>query len=730
MKILFNFFEKGPKLFRPSDSKNLLLTLTTSFIGLSAFAQQPVTQDSVNKLDEVLVQAVRVNANTPVTFSNVSKEELAPRNLGQDIPVLLNYLPSVVTTTDAGNGIGYTGIRVRGADASRVNVTLNGIPLNDSESQGTFWVNMPDFASSVENIQLQRGVGTSTNGAGAFGASLNLLTDAYKKESSGEISNSAGSFASHKHTVKFSTGLMNDHFELAGRVSQIGSEGYVDRASSRLKSYFLQGTYVGKTTLIKALAFGGSEKTYQAWNGIDAETLAANRRFNYSGQYFDDAGKEHFYKNETDNYQQDHFQLHWNERVSDAWSTNVALHYTKGKGYYENYRDDKGFEEYGLTPLTVNGTLLESTDLVTRKWLDNNFYGTTFSANYKKEKLNATLGGAWNKYTGTHFGEVIWAQYSGNVGPNDRYYDNDADKTDFNIFAKANYQLTEKLNFFGDLQYRTVHYNADDVLESNANPLPVDDTFNFFNPKAGLTFTVNSYNNIYFSYARANKEPRRNDYENGAFKPEKLNDFELGWRYKHGMNTLTVNAYYMRYKDQLVATGNLNDVGSPIYTNVADSYRMGIEADATLHLLDKLIWRPNVALSSNKNYDFNNQTTEGPVNLGDTKIAYSPSVIAGSQIIVLPGKDFQVAFLSKYVGEQYMDNTETAISKLKGYFVNDLNITYEIKNIPVFKSIVLNGLVNNIFDTKYISNGYMYGPYPYYFPQAGINFLVGATLKF
>ncbi|MXN92859.1 TonB-dependent receptor [Flavobacterium sp. Sd200] len=725
MKLLFHSY-KDTKALRRLGAKTLL----TSFIGFTAYAQQPPAKDSINTLDEVLVQAVRVNSNTPVTFSNVSKEELAPRNLGQDIPILLNYLPSVVTTSDAGNGIGYTGIRVRGADASRVNVTLNGVPLNDSESQGTFWVNMPDFASSVENIQLQRGVGTSTNGAGAFGASLNLLTDAYKKESSGEISNSFGSFGSHKHTLKFSTGLMNNNVELSGRVSNVGSDGYVDRASSRLKSYFLQGAYVGKTTLIKALAFGGSEKTYQAWNGLDAETLASNRRFNYSGQYFDDAGNEHFYKNETDNYQQDHFQLHWNERVTDSWSTNMALHYTKGRGYYENYRDDKTLSDYGITPLIIDGALREEGDLVTRKWLDNDFYGATFSANYKSAKLNATFGGAWNKYEGAHFGEVIWSQFSNSVRPNDRYYDNDATKTDFNVFGKATYQLTNSLSAFGDLQYRRVHYDATNVVESSSWAIPVDDTFNFFNPKAGLTYTVNGNNNIYLSYARANKEPRRNDYENGAFKSESLNDFELGWRYKHGRSTINVNGYYMRYKDQLVATGNLDDVGSPIYTNVKDSYRMGLEADATLYITNRLVWRPNVALSDNKNIDFNNQTTDGPVNLGDTKIAFSPSVIAGSQIIVIPAKDFQVAFLSKYVGEQYMDNTETGDSKLKGYFVNDLNITYELKNIPVFKSVVFSGLVNNIFDEQYISNGYMYGPYPYYFAQAGINFLAGATLKF
>jgi len=705
-------------------AKPLYLTVALAAFSLNAFAQQPVANDTT-KLEEVLVQAVRVTAQTPVTFSNISKEELAPRNLGQDIPVLLNYLPSVVTSTDAGNGIGYTSIRVRGSDASRVNVTLNGIPYNDAESHGSFWVNMGDFASSVENIQLQRGVGTSTNGAGAFGASLNLLTDAYRKESSGEISNSAGSYGSRKHTVKFSTGLMNDHFELAGRVSNIESDGYIDRASSSLKSYFFQGTYVGNTTLIKAIVFGGSQTTYQAWNGIDEATLRNNRRFNSSGIYTDANGNVRYYNNETDNYWQDHYQLHWNERVSDNWSTNLALHYTKGKGYYENYNSGATYADYGLLPVNIGGTEVTSGDLITRKWLDNDFFGTTFSTNYKKDALNATFGGAWNKYLGGHFGNVIWAQNSGDVRPGDRYYNDDADKTDFNIFAKANYQLTDKFSVYGDLQYRTVHYTADGVLVD-----PVDDTFNFFNPKAGLTYTVSDKSNIYFSYARANREPRRNDYENGSFKPEQLNDFELGWRFKQGRSTLNLNGYYMRYKNQLVLTGAIDDVGSAIYANSGDSYRLGIEADATLTLTDKIVLRPNIAVSTSRNIDFFNETEAGTVNLGNTAIPFSPNVIAGNQLIVIPFKNFQAALLSKFVGEQYMDNLETGNDKLESYFINDINVTYEFKNLFIFKSVVLSGLVNNIFDVKYVSNGYMYGPDPYYYPQAGINFLAGATLKF
>jgi iron complex outermembrane receptor protein len=725
MKSLFKVAELLSCLAAEQKNRKHTLLAITAFTSFAAFAQQPpVQKDSVTTtLDEVLVQAVRVNGSTPVTFSNVSKEELAPRNLGQDIPTLLNYLPNVVTTTDAGNGIGYSSIRVRGADATRVNVTINGIPYNDSESQGTFWVNMPDFASSAENIQLQRGVGTSTNGAAAFGASLNVLTDAYKKDAGGEISNSFGSFNSRKHTVKFSSGLMNDHFELAGRLSNIESDGYIDRASSSLKSYFLQGTYVGKSTLIKALVFGGSERTYQAWNGIDAATLAENRRFNYSGMYTDANGQTRFYDNETDNYWQDHYQLHWNERISDKWNTNLAVHYTKGKGYYENYRDNDTYEDYGLQPVTVDGALITEEDLITRKWLDNNFYGTTFSANYKDKALNITVGGAWNKYEGAHFGEVIWARYPGASQPDDHYYDDDAVKTDLNIFAKATYNLTEKLGVYGDIQYRTVHYTADGVLAD-----PVDDTFNFVNPKAGLTYSLAANNTMYFSYARGNKEPRRDDYENGSNKPESLNDFELGWRYNNGKTAINVNGYYMRYKDQLVLTGALNDVGAPVYTNSGDSYRLGLEADANITLTERFSLRPNVSVSANKNVDFFIEGDAGPQNLGDTDIAFSPSVIGANQLIYRH-KGWFGMLATKFVGDQFMDNLETPDATLKAYTTTDVNISYTFKPKKIFKEVTLSGLVNNVFDEEYSSNGFYYDG-AYYYPQAGINFLAGLTLKF
>ena len=695
-----------------------LFSILFFLFSLVLFSQEkPKDTTKVNQLDEVLVSAVRVTTKTPVTFSNLDKKEISFRNLGQDIPILMNFLPSVVTTSDAGNGVGYTGIRVRGSDATRVNVTINGIPYNDSESQGTYWVDVPDFASSVESLQLQRGVGTSTNGSGAFGASLNMLTDNYSKESKGEISSAVGSFNTLKNTVKFSTGLMNDHFEIAGRLSALQSDGYVDRASSDYKSYFLQGTYVGKTTLIKALAFGGKEKTYQSWNGIDEATLASDRTFNSAGIFTDEFGKTRYYDNETDNYQQDNYQLHWNEKVSENWNTNLAFHYTKGKGYYENYKEDADFADYGLTAVSAETT----TDLIRQKWLDNDFYGTTFSAIYKNEKLDMIFGGGYNKYEGDHFGKVIWVRFASTSELGDHYYDDYSSKTDGNVFAKANYQVAEKISLFGDLQLRNVHYKANSPETGLVN-----DNFNFFNPKAGLNYDINSKSKLYFSYARANREPNRTDYEGGNPKPEKLNDYELGLRYVVDKVKLNSNVYYMAYKDQLILTGKLDDVGSPIRSNSDTSYRLGLEVDATIELSKKFILRPNFTLSSNKN---SNLAVEGE-NYGTTDIAYSPSIIAGNIFIYKPIESLQISLLQKFVGEQYMNNIELPAAKLESYFINDINIGYEIKPKSIFKSIVITGMVNNILDKKYVSNGYMWDVYPYYYPQAGINFLAGLSLKF
>lgn len=722
--------------------KTLFTTLAVSGLALSMSAQQEPTDSLEGKkvvLDEVLVQAVRVTKEFPITFSNLDKEELTSRNLGQDVPILMNFLPAVVTTSDAGAGVGYTSFRVRGTDSRGVNVTINGVPYNDAESHGTFWVNMPDFASSTQSLQLQRGVGTSTNGAGAFGASLNVLTDAFSEEAYAKISSSVGSFNTLRNNVKFSTGMLNNHFEFSGRLSRITSDGYVDRASSELDSYFMQGTYRSDNTLLKALLFGGHEVTYQAWNGITAEELEENRTYNSAGRYTDENGNVQFYDREEDNYKQNHVQLHWNQTLSPEWSTNLALHYTRGRGYFEQYREDDDFSDYGLDPISLGGETINTTDLIRRRWLDNHFYGTVFSATYNKENLKLILGGGYNEYKGDHFGEIIWARYASGSEIRDKYYDDNSTKTDFNTYAKANYQLDDQWSVFGDMQYRRVGYeaNGDDTGL-------VDDTFNFFNPKAGITFNLNPNNNFYLSYARANREPNRNDYENGSPKPEQLNDYELGWRFVSPDIQLNTNVYYMRYKDQLVLTGELNDVGAPLRANVGDSYRLGLEVDANIRLGRKFRIQPNVALSDNRNVDFFFQRDGELQNLGNTKIAYSPQVIAGNILAFQPNTNLQVSLLSKFVGKQYMGNIDSENSTLDSYTQTDFNVQYVIEANSFVKSIVLSGLVNNIFDADIVSNGYFYtfdddysNPGTVttiegagYYPQAGINFLVGATINF
>ena len=466
-------------------------------------------------LEEVLVSAIRANVDIPVTFSNLSKKEIAKRNLGQDIPILLNYMPSVVSSSDAGAGVGYTYMSVRGSNGERINVTVNGIPYNDAESHGTFWVNLGDFSSSTENLQLQRGVGTSTNGSGAFGASLNILTDTVSEEAYGEISNSFGSFGTRKHTVKFSTGKIDDHIEIAGRLSNIYSDGYVDRAFADLKSYYLQGSYTDGNTLIKAITFGGKERTYQAWFGLTADELAADRRQN-----------PYTYENEVDDYNQNHYQLHWNEKLNKNWSTNLGLNYTKGSGFFEQYKTDEDAADF-------NNLIIDGTDVIVRRWLDNDFYVFNFNTNYKTDKLNLITGISYSNYTGDHFGEVIWGEdLAPNTNIRDRYYFSDAKKTDFSMFTKATFSINEKLSAYVDLQGRFVGYQTQGIT-NDIVPIDVDESFNFFNPKFGFTYKINPNNYLYTSFAVANREPNRNDFEKGVSTPETLNDFELGWRLKN-----------------------------------------------------------------------------------------------------------------------------------------------------------------------------------------------------
>jgi len=723
-----------------------ICTLLILFSSMILAQDTSILKDTI-ELDEVLVKATRVEEDAPFTQSYVTKEEIEARNLGQDLPILLNFLPNVVTTSDAGNGVGYTGIRVRGSDATRVNVTINGIPLNDSESHGTFWVNLPDFASSTQSVQLQRGVGSSTNGAGAFGASLSLSTDGVRDDAFAQVNFSGGSYNTFKANTIFGTGVINRDAkykaEFSGRVSTIQSDGYIDRASSDLKSLFLSATIFSDKTMFKALAFGGHEVTYQAWYGIDAETLETDRRYNPAGEIYDDNGSlVGFYDNQVDDYKQDHYQLHINHDFGNQWTGNLAFHYTYGRGFYEEYINDGDFGTYGFDPIEIDGEEISATDLVRRKWLDNDFYGTTFSLLKDFDNLNLIIGGALNKYDGDHFGEVKWSRFGGET-PDQRFYENKGLKTDFNVFVKANYTINDNWSVFGDLQFRRVDYEVEGIDEG---PIPVDleDLNNFFNPKFGVSYFRND-NQFYFSYARGNKEPKRADYlANPQVRPETLDDFELGWKYLTENFILRTNLYYMYYRDQLVLTGELDDVGNPIANNVGESYRLGLEVDAAIRFTKNLLWQPNFAISMNKNIDKLFEFDGVLTDYGNTDLAYSPGFIAASNLVYEPLEDFRISWLAKYVGEQFMSNIEHPDSKLDAYFVNDLQVSYEIRPGKLLESVVFNGMVNNFLNAKYVSNGYFFtfddtwsipGEVQTitgagYYPQAEINFLLGVSLNF
>ena len=731
------------------------------FLNVSVLlAQEPNAQtvkDSLTtiSLEEVLLTGIRAKEDIPVTFTNLSRQDLAPRNLGQDIPILLNYLPGVVTTSDAGAGIGYTGIRVRGTDATRVNVTINGIPFNDSESQGTFWVNLPDFASSVEAIQLQRGVGTSTNGSAAFGASLNLETDAVQNKAFASLSSSVGSFNSFKNTLRFSTGKINEGFTFSGRLSQINSDGYIDRATSDLDAYFFQGTFQDESTLIKALVFGGQEVTYQAYWGIDAVTLQTNRTYNTGGEIYNESGNRNdFYDNQVDNYAQEHYQFHWNERLNSNWNFTLGLNYTHGSGFYEEYNDlwydqnisfsgATSFDYLQLKPFTIGDTTISDSENISQKRLDNDYYVITLGLNYNTEDTSFNFGGLYSYYVGDHFGDLIWGQNLGEVLPNHRFYENQGIKKEGSFFAKATQTLSEGFTGFIDLQLRSIGYQVSGQIAGPAS-FSVDDNFVFFNPKAGLTYEVASGQKLYFSYAKAQREPNRTDYENGNPKPEKLDDFELGWRINTPKLQAQTNVYWMEYKDQLVLTGAIDAVGSPIRQNVGKSRRIGIELEFKINLNSNWLWQPNIALSSNQNLDFYFKRDGVLENLGKTQLAYSPNLVGGNAIMYVPSTRFQIGLLSKYVGKQYMGNIDSENSTLSAYFVNDLSAVYTWQPNKWIQEIQWSLLVNNIFNAQYESNGYFYtfddtwsAPGQVttvegagYFPQAGINFLTGVMLRF
>jgi iron complex outermembrane recepter protein len=700
--------------------------------------------------EEINITATRAQQNTPATYSSLDPMEIKEVNLGQDMPFILENTPSVVVTSDAGTGIGYTSLNIRGSDLTRINVTINGIPLNDAESQGVWFVDLPDLASSSDNIQVQRGVGTSTNGAGAFGASVNIQTTPQSQDPFAELNSSAGSFNSFKNTFRFGTGMMDNKFAFDGRISRITSDGYIDRAFSKLTSFYISGGYYGRKTTLKLMVMSGWEKTYQAWEGVPKDSLATNRTYNPAGEYVDANGNIQYYYNQTDNYNQTHCQAVFSQELSRKVNINAAVHYTKGIGYYENYKSDQSFSSYDLPNVIIHTDTVTATNLVNRKWLDNDFYGITYSVNYMpSDRLKFTLGGAWNYYYGEHYGKVIWAEYASGGDNNRNWYYNTGKKRDFNIFLKMNCQVTKKLNLFADLQYRSVWYK----LEGNLEDLRVLDqlhTFNFFNPKAGVYFDITDRQSAYVSFGVGNREPNRNNYE--VAEPdhmptnETLYDLELGYNLRLAHFRAGANLYYMDYKDQLVLTGMINSVGEAIMTNVPQSYRAGIEITAGANIFKWLDWSMNSTFSINKIKDFNQYIDEYDSNynfMGQatkqyvaTDLSFSPAIIFQNSFSFKPVKNLAISLNSRFVGRQYIDNTSDRERSLDPWFVNGINASYVI-HTSLIRDIGFNLMVNNLFSTKYETNAWVY-PYLYngveyeengYFPQALINFMLGITLK-
>ncbi|MDX5420084.1 MAG: TonB-dependent receptor [Hymenobacteraceae bacterium] len=755
-------------------------TLQVSFLGYAQASRQVslLVDTKVNmalqptsvSASEVLVSATRANEKTGTTFSNVTREQIAERNFGQDLPYLLEQTPSVVVNSDAGAGVGYTGIRIRGSDITRINVTVNGIPINDSESHGTFFVNMPDFASSVEDMQVQRGVGTSTNGAGAFGASINIQTQQVRREAYAETDNSYGSFDTWKNNVRFGTGLINGKFAFDGRLSRIKSDGYIDRAFSDLKSLYFSGGYYGEKTTLKFVTFSGQEQTYQAWygtpealvygneadlqayidrNGIEGSDLenlrTAGRRYNY-----------YTYDNETDNYQQDHYQLHLSHDFSPELTFSGALHYTYGRGYYEQFRNNDRLSNYGLPNVEIGGQVISRTDLIRRRWLDNDFYGATYALQYNPStRLSATLGGAWNRYDGDHFGEVIWARYASTSNIRDRYYDNNAVKTDFNIFGKVTYSLTDQLSLFGDMQVRSIGYTFEGI-DNNFENLEQEVNYTFYNPKAGLSYELRKGHQVYASYAIGNREPVRDDFTESTVdsrpEHETLRTVEAGYRCQLALGEVAgralsanveANYFFMDYKNQLVLTGEINDVGAYTRTNIDKSYRQGIELAGAVRLGSSASLSSNLSYSQNIVRDFEefiDDYDEGgqAINRYDeTAIAFSPDFVSATQLEVEVLKGLRTAFIFKTVSKQYLDNTENESRIIPAYQVGDLRLRYTTGFKGVLKGLELGLLVNNIFNERYAANGYTFSYIAggqitenFYYPQATRNFLASVGLRF
>jgi len=697
--------------------------------------------------DEILISASVAKSKTPMAYTNVSGEEITRQNMGQDIPYLLHLTPSFIATSDAGSGIGYTNFRIRGTDMNRINVALNGIPLNDAESHGTWFVDQPDLASSIENVQVQRGAGTSANGAAAFGATINLQTSTFNPDAYAEYKTAFGSFNTFKNTVLAGTGLINGKFSVDTRLSKVSSDGFIDRASADLKSFYISSGFYSENTVLKAIVFSGTEKTYQAWNGVPSDLLSTNRTYNSAGEYTDENGIVQYYDNQVDDYQQDHFQLHFSHNFNQSFSLNASAHYTRGSGFYENYKEDEDLADYQIPSVIVGYETVETSDLVNQKWLDNDFYGLVYSLNYQKNKSDFIFGGGYSIYDGDHFGKVIWAQFLGNVKPNHDWYQSTGLKKDFNAYAKYNFQISEKINLFADLQYRNINY-AIDGIDDDLRDITQEHKFNFFNPKFGFFYETQQNQQVYLSLAVANREPNRSNYvdANPAGKQpvhETLRDWEMGYNFKSSTFSFSANYYYMYYKNQLVLTGEINDVGAPIMVNVDKSFRTGIELQAGVKITPALQWNGNTTFSINKVNNFteyvDNWDTWGQESyeLGTTDLAFSPNVMANSRFTFSPVNKLEFSFVSSYVGKQFIDNTSNDDRVLNAWFVNNLNVEYSM-NTKLFNEITLRVMVNNLFNANYESNAWVYS-YIYegerskmdgYFPQAGTHFMFGVDFKF
>lgn len=677
----------------------------------------------VTSLEAVEVTANRAGVKTPVAFTNVSGKQIAKSNDGRDIPSLLEMTPSVISTGDAGAGIGYSSLRVRGTDASRINITANGVPINDSESHNVYWVNMPDIASSLNDIQIQRGAGTSTNGAGAFGASINMLTDYPSSERSALVSASYGSYNSNRETIKVSSGLFGDHWSVDARFSHIGSDGYIERAFSQLWSYMGQLAYRSDNTTLRLLAFGGKERTYMAWDYASKEDMEKyGRRYNPCGEYTASDGSVAYYPDQCDNFTQHHFQLLLNQYIGQYITLNAAIHYTKGDGYYDQYKTKRTLEEYGLAPFVdAEGNKVSKSDLIRLKFNDNDFGGGMANIRYQKEALSVVVGGASNWHRGNHFGKVKWVRnFMGKIDPLQEYYSNTGRKFDSNVFVRGDYSFGRGFSAYADLQYRHISYSilgVSDNFDWNTGAMALLDLrrrWDFFNPKVGLSYNAGRHR-AYASWSVAHKEPTRDNFTDSdpSHYPvaERMFDYEAGYSYGTSLFTVGAGLYYMDYKNQLVVTGQLSDTGNAISVNVPKSYRMGLELQGAVRPVNWFDWQVNANLSRNRIKDFTEYIYEdewtNPITIdcGDTPIAFSPDLIFHNTFnFNVAG--FEASLMSRYVSSQYMNNAKSAEAKLDSYFVTDLALAYTFKKISRMKELRVGFTVYNLFNEKYFNNGY------------------------